>query len=180
MRGESASDALHSIGVCLEEVLLNSTGRDAKRAKSVQDWLLEASHLGHVWVDMERVAIAIQPVKYRLIRSGGLLSCEVRSPLGHRCWHKTLHCPFVAEASDTTNEETRLADGSHLLGIFLDDLSLADKQGTFPLVLDVSDALLDNVSLVFRQRPNKLDIFLTMKQHHRVEVRQTWHFEALL
>jgi hypothetical protein len=46
--------------------------------------------------------------------------------------------------------------------------------------LDVSDALLDNVSLVFRQGLNKLDIFLTMEQHHRVEVRQTWHLEALL
>ena len=72
----------------------------------MEDWHLEASHGGHLRVDMKRVPVVAKSVKESLVSLGHLFLNKVRFTLG-RLGECGLNSALVAKSAKSAHEQTR-------------------------------------------------------------------------
>ena len=179
MTGETSIDLCDALGIFRRVLFLNCASAEAVRAETMEDGSLEAAHGRHLWVNMERVPIVAKSVEEGLVLLGDLLADEIWGTL-RDLGNARLDGSLISESTETADKERSSHRGAKLLSGSLKDLGVEDHQGTFALVLEIGDVLLNDVFLTGHERLGEADLLFTVKQLHWVEGGDSWNIEVTI
>ena len=80
-------DALQCAGLSMREGFEHMLGGDTKGAQAMQDGLVKASHLCKLWIYVQRIGVAAQPIQRCLVLTSLLLN--------HRVWSSAAWKIFI-------------------------------------------------------------------------------------
>ena len=139
----------------------------------MENWHLKSAHSRHLWVNVQRVQVSAQPVEDGLIALRLLLLEKIWLSIG-RLWDGGLYGTLVTKTSHTAHEKSCPDSGLQLSCLSLQDASVYNHKSTFALILQIRQALFDDIASAMHQGLLKSDLLLTMQDHHGVERGHTW------
>ena len=177
MSGESHVNLFEQLRFILEKVLLNRSSSDTHKTKSMKDRSFKASHLCHLWINMQWVSIVTQSVKSCLTLSCHFFLNHIWLTFGY-FWERILDSAFVAKTSDTSNKQTRSYSALKSFSFSFSDLSVKNQYSAFAFVLKIDYFLLDYVFCVMFQRLFNRNCLFSVQQLHWVEWGNTGNIKV--
>lgn len=172
VRSESGLDALELVGIATAESLNNSSSTDTIEAQSVKNWLIEATHGGHIGVSMEWVDVTSQSVEQGLVSNSLFFDNLIR--LSFRDLGKsTSGFSLVAEATKSSNKESHSVNedwGSSALLVDFVSGHFEGDEGSLALVSDIGDSSGGDELNVGLDGLEDFDLVFTVQNHHGIEL----------
>lgn len=157
------------------ELLVDRLAGNAERAETVQDGHLEASHLGELGVDVERVVVTAESVDGSLLLGRLLLDDDIRGAVGHLVdgggCAAVSTALLAAEAATAPEEDGHLVVEELLARLGVDGGDAVLDNGGGALVDDLEQLGLGDEAAAGRDGVLlDLEVLLAVQQHHGVEV----------
>ena len=134
----------------------------------MQDRLAEAAAGGELGIDVQRVAVAGEPVQQRLLRAGLPDDLVIGRPV--RQLPRRVGAAGSAEAALAADERAAPAGYQRLAGGGVDRHVLGHHQRARPFVVDAGHGRGGADGARHRQRPVQLEVLLGVDEHGPVEV----------
>jgi hypothetical protein len=134
----------------------------------VQDRLAEPAAGGELGIDVQRVAVAGEPVEQRLLGPRLPDRLVIGRPVGQR--PRRVGAARAAEAALAADEHAAPAGHQRLAGGGVDRHVLGHHQRAGPLVVDAGHGRGGTDGARHRQRPVQLEVLLGVHEHGPVEV----------